>query len=150
MKTETVKTWIETYYVHPEGYNFSKPKDTNNLIKKEINCVIVHGGREYVAYCNDSEGGPIISGETMEECEKKFREAFHVSLYIGGLMSADRISMEKTLREFVLENPNYLVEYKSGNVGLIGLFVGHLMKTRKGKGDPKMILEITKNFLDSM
>ena len=95
METKIVKTWIETYYIHPEGYNFSKPKNTDNLIKKEITCTIVHGGREYVAYCDDISGGPIISAMTIEECEKKFKEAFLISLYIGGLMSADKLSVEK-------------------------------------------------------
>lgn len=148
METEIVKSWIETYYIHPEGYNFSKPKNTDNLIKKEITCTIVHGGREYVAYCDDISGGPIISAMTIEE--KKFKEAFLISLYIGGLMSADKLSVEKMLRDFTLANPKYLSDYKSGNVGLLGLFVGHVMKERKGKGDPKIINEITKNFLDTI
>lgn len=146
------KTWTEHYYKHPEGYLFYRPGKTENLIKVEVTCTMLNDtdNNQFTAFCSDSSGGPIISGATIEECEKKFTEAFVLSLFVGGLMTVDKNDIEKILREFVIENPQYLTEYKSGNAGLIGLFVGHIMKLRKGKGDPKMILEITKNFLDNL
>ena len=144
------KIWDEHYYLHPDGLRLYRPKNLEGLIRINVECKMIESENTFTAFLSTEQGGPIISGNTIEECETKFKEAFLMSLIVGGLMDMDIKSMEKTLRDFTLENPKYLIEYKSGNVGLLGLFVGHLMKERKGKGDPKMILSITKNFLDKL
>lgn len=147
---ETVKTWTEYHYVHPEGYNFYRPKNHEGLVKKEITMKIVSDGTTFVGFCENTNGGPIMSADTLEECESKLKQGFMLSIYVGGLVEADKISIETMLREFVVEHPQYLVEYKNGNKGLLGLFVGEIMKRRKGKGDPRTINTIVLNFLDTV
>lgn len=49
----------------------------------------------------------------------------------------------------VLANfPEKINEYKSGKVGLLGMFVGEVMKASKGKADPKLLNQLVKQTLD--
>ena len=63
-------------------------------------------------------------------------------------------SSSENLMEFVIaavgKYPEKVAEYKSGKVGLIGLFMGEVMKQSKGKADPKLANKLTKDYLDSL
>lgn len=49
----------------------------------------------------------------------------------------------------VLSNhPEQVDAYKKGKRGLLGMFMGEVMKQTKGKADPKLTSELIKNFLD--
>jgi aspartyl-tRNA(Asn)/glutamyl-tRNA(Gln) amidotransferase subunit B len=57
--------------------------------------------------------------------------------FIDGLVQA-------VLAEF----PDKVAEYRAGKVGLLGLFVGEVMKRSKGKADPKTANALVKAVLD--
>jgi aspartyl-tRNA(Asn)/glutamyl-tRNA(Gln) amidotransferase subunit B len=38
--------------------------------------------------------------------------------------------------------PEKVLEYKTGKVGVVGLFMGEVMKLSKGKADPKLANEM--------
>lgn len=58
-------------------------------------------------------------------------------------------SFIETLAKSVISNfPEKVSEYKNGKTGLLGMFVGELMKQSKGKADPKKASEILRNLLD--
>jgi len=44
--------------------------------------------------------------------------------------------------------PEKVAEYQNGKKGLLGLFVGEVMKLSKGSADPKKVNEIVRNKLD--
>jgi aspartyl-tRNA(Asn)/glutamyl-tRNA(Gln) amidotransferase subunit B len=44
--------------------------------------------------------------------------------------------------------PEKITEYKNGKVGLLGMFVGEVMKLSKGKADPKLLNKLVKESLD--
>ncbi len=44
--------------------------------------------------------------------------------------------------------PEKVVEYKNGKKGLLGLFMGEVMKISKGKADPKLTNQLLRNELD--
>ncbi|MDX2190024.1 MAG: Asp-tRNA(Asn)/Glu-tRNA(Gln) amidotransferase subunit GatB [Bacteroidota bacterium] len=52
--------------------------------------------------------------------------------------------IEQVLASF----PDKVKEYKAGKVGLIGLFVGEVMKKAQGKADPKKTNQMVKEILD--
>jgi aspartyl-tRNA(Asn)/glutamyl-tRNA(Gln) amidotransferase subunit B len=58
-----------------------------------------------------------------------------------------------SLREFAEKAlamyPEKVKEYRAGKVGLIGLFMGEVMKLSKGKADPKVANKIVKELLDT-
>ena len=49
--------------------------------------------------------------------------------------------------EVLLENPDKVKEFKSGKKGLLGLFMGELMKKSGGKADPKVASRIFSELL---
>jgi hypothetical protein len=44
--------------------------------------------------------------------------------------------------------PEKITEYKNGKVGLLGMFVGEVMKLSKGKADPKLLNQLVKETLE--
>jgi aspartyl-tRNA(Asn)/glutamyl-tRNA(Gln) amidotransferase subunit B len=54
------------------------------------------------------------------------------------------------VKSAVEKYPEKVSEYKNGKVGLIGLFMGEVMKLSKGKADPKVANKLMKEYLDSI
>ena len=50
--------------------------------------------------------------------------------------------------EVIKNYPEKVKEYQSGKKGLIGLFVGEVMKLSKGKADPRITNELIRKKLD--
>jgi aspartyl-tRNA(Asn)/glutamyl-tRNA(Gln) amidotransferase subunit B len=50
-------------------------------------------------------------------------------------------------KEVLLENSAKVAEYKSGKKGLLGFFMGELMKKSKGKADPKVATQLVSELL---
>jgi aspartyl-tRNA(Asn)/glutamyl-tRNA(Gln) amidotransferase subunit B len=44
--------------------------------------------------------------------------------------------------EVILKYPEKVKEYKKGKTGIIGMFMGEVMKLSKGKADPKRTNEL--------
>lgn len=53
------------------------------------------------------------------------------------------------VNEVVAKYPEKVSEYKNGKKGLLGLFVGEVMKASKGKADPKAVNEVLLKTLES-
>ena len=60
------------------------------------------------------------------------------------------MDLDKIVNEAILKYPDKVVEYKSGKVGMIGLFLGESMKMSKGMADPKELNRIVKEKLDNI
>lgn len=56
--------------------------------------------------------------------------------------------IEKLIKEIIDANPHNVAEYKSGKTKLWGFFVGAAMQKTKGKGDPLVINELLKKYLE--
>jgi len=77
-------------------------------------------------------------------------EADPIKLATEGNLIQD--SNEDNIKDFVqqaiAEYPDKVVEYKNGKQGLIGLFMGEVMKLSKGKADPKIANQLLRELLD--
>ncbi|MFL5728037.1 MAG: Asp-tRNA(Asn)/Glu-tRNA(Gln) amidotransferase GatCAB subunit B, partial [Cytophagaceae bacterium] len=60
--------------------------------------------------------------------------------------SAD--SLQPMVDEVLAKNPGKVAEYKAGKKGLLGMFMGDVMKLSQGKADPKLATELLKKALD--
>ncbi len=60
------------------------------------------------------------------------------------------MELEKIVDEAIAKYPDKVLEYKSGAVGLIGLFMGESMKISRGTADPKELNRIVKEKLDNI
>jgi aspartyl-tRNA(Asn)/glutamyl-tRNA(Gln) amidotransferase subunit B len=55
------------------------------------------------------------------------------------IQSSDEDVISKLVKEVLNEMPHKVAEYKAGKKGLLGLFVGEVMKKSQGKADPKVV-----------
>jgi aspartyl-tRNA(Asn)/glutamyl-tRNA(Gln) amidotransferase subunit B len=64
------------------------------------------------------------------------------------LQESDSATLEKLADQVIAEMPDEVARYKEGKVGLLGMFMGKLMKASGGKADPKLASEILKQKLE--
>lgn len=57
--------------------------------------------------------------------------------------------LRKACEEVLKENPGEVARYKEGKKGLIGFFVGQVMKKTQGKANPKLVNKILTELLES-
>ena len=62
--------------------------------------------------------------------------------------NSDTDFLEKIIQEVMNENAAKVVEYRKGKKGLLGFFVGEVMKRSKGKADPKATNSLVINALN--
>ena len=59
----------------------------------------------------------------------------------------DTGAIENAVDEVIKNNPAQVEQYKSGKVGLLGFFVGNVMKATKGQANPAMVSDLLKQKL---
>ena len=64
------------------------------------------------------------------------------------VQESDTGVLEELIREAIAKYPDKVAEYKSGKSGLLGLFMGEVMKLSKGKADPKKASVLLKEILE--
>jgi len=64
------------------------------------------------------------------------------------LQSTDEGLVESIMKQVMATYPDKVEAYRNGNKGLLGLFMGEVMKGTKGKADPKRANEVVRNLLD--
>lgn len=62
--------------------------------------------------------------------------------------SSDTKFIEELVQQVLLEFPEKVAEFKGGKTGLLGMFVGEVMKRSKGKADPKTTSEWVSKMLN--
>jgi aspartyl-tRNA(Asn)/glutamyl-tRNA(Gln) amidotransferase subunit B len=64
------------------------------------------------------------------------------------IQESDEGALLAIVREAVAKHPAKVAEYKSGKTGLVGMFMGEVMKLSKGKADPKVASELVTKVLN--
>ncbi|MCB0737830.1 MAG: Asp-tRNA(Asn)/Glu-tRNA(Gln) amidotransferase GatCAB subunit B, partial [Bacteroidetes bacterium] len=57
--------------------------------------------------------------------------------------------LQKLIDEVIAQFPDKVAEYKSGKTGLLGMFMGQIMKKSQGKADPKKTNQLLAQALDN-
>lgn len=65
------------------------------------------------------------------------------------IQESDEDSLKPIIESVLLENTAKVEEYKSGKKGLIGMFMGQVMRKSKGKADPKVANKILTKLLEN-
>jgi aspartyl-tRNA(Asn)/glutamyl-tRNA(Gln) amidotransferase subunit B len=55
---------------------------------------------------------------------------------------SDSVALETAVAQVLADNPEKVAEYRGGKTGLLGFFVGQVMRATQGQGNPKLINEI--------
>lgn len=64
------------------------------------------------------------------------------------IQNSNSNEIQALVEQAVNKFPDKIAEYRNGKVGLLGLFVGEVMKLSKGKADPKVVNQLVKEQLD--
>jgi glutaminyl-tRNA synthetase len=59
----------------------------------------------------------------------------------------DAGALEPIVTRLIAENPDEAARYREGKTGLLGFFVGQVMRETKGKANPKLVQELVKRKL---
>jgi aspartyl-tRNA(Asn)/glutamyl-tRNA(Gln) amidotransferase subunit B len=72
---------------------------------------------------------------------------FKADTYLGDQLVADTSELEPLVDRVLADNPDQVASYKGGKQGLLGYFVGQVMKETQGKADPKIVNELLRQKL---
>src|SRR5918912_1306343 len=61
---------------------------------------------------------------------------------------SDTAEIERLVDEVLAANPAQLAQYRGGKTGLMGFFVGQVMKASQGKANPKLVNEVLQTKLN--
>jgi aspartyl-tRNA(Asn)/glutamyl-tRNA(Gln) amidotransferase subunit B len=64
------------------------------------------------------------------------------------LQESNTDSINSVIEEVLAAYPEKVAEYRNGKKGLLGMFMGEVMKKSKGKADPKVANELLRGQLD--
>ena len=74
--------------------------------------------------------------------------AEQIAIENNWIQESDSETLSKLIDEVINKYPDKVDEYKAGKKGLLGLFIGDVMKLSKGKADPKLTSQLIRNKLD--
>ena len=66
----------------------------------------------------------------------------------GLKQESDEAALEAVCREVLSENPAEVEKYKAGKKGVLGFFVGQVMRKTRGKANPKLVNQILTRLLE--
>ena len=76
------------------------------------------------------------------------KSANQIAVDNNWIQQSNSDALENYIQDAIAKYPEKVNEYKSGKKGLIGLFMGEVMKLSKGQADPKLANQILKNELE--
>ncbi len=139
-----------------------RPKEVSNWIMTELlrlmneeNVEIdrVKVGPEHFAEIFDLvESGKIsknMAKDVFREVFKTGRSPKEIVREKGLEQITDEGLIEKIIKEAMEKNPKAVEEYRAGKKGVLGYFVGQVMRATKGKADPKLASSIARRLLES-
>jgi aspartyl-tRNA(Asn)/glutamyl-tRNA(Gln) amidotransferase subunit B len=71
-----------------------------------------------------------------------------IAIRLNLIQEHDESALEGFIREAISRYPDKVTEYRKGKTGLLGLFMGEVMKLSQGKADPKVTSKLVKEMLD--
>ena len=97
-------------------------------------------------------GEGTLTGKLAKEVFAKMFESGRSAREIVEAEGLKQISDEDTLQKLVNEviagNPKQVETYRKGKTGVLGFFVGQVMKATRGQANPKMVNELLKKALE--
>ena len=74
---------------------------------------------------------------------------FSAETYLGDGQITEAGDLEPLVDQVLAANPGQVESYRSGKQGLLGFFVGQVMKETEGRANPKLVNELLRQKLDA-
>jgi aspartyl-tRNA(Asn)/glutamyl-tRNA(Gln) amidotransferase subunit B len=72
---------------------------------------------------------------------------FAADAYLGEVAITDASELEPLVDAVIAANPGQVESYRGGKEGLLGFFVGQVMKETEGRANPKLVNELLRKKL---
>jgi aspartyl-tRNA(Asn)/glutamyl-tRNA(Gln) amidotransferase subunit B len=72
---------------------------------------------------------------------------FSAETYLGDGQITDTSELEALIDQVLAENPQQVEDYRGGKEGLLGFFVGQVMKQTEGRANPQLVNELLREKL---
>ena len=145
-RAKSVANWmISELFAHPENYDI---ENTKSGIVDGMRIITPSDISELV----DMIGDNTINGKQAKEIFIKMLDGENgtpreIADKFGMKQMTDTGAIEAIIDEVIAANPSQVEQYKSGKVGLLGFFVGNVMKKTGGPAHPAVVNEILRNKL---
>jgi aspartyl-tRNA(Asn)/glutamyl-tRNA(Gln) amidotransferase subunit B len=90
----------------------------------------------------------IATSKVFPEMLNSDKTAAEIASDNNWIQESDSDALGDYIRQAIAKYPDKIQEYKEGKKGLIGLFMGEVMKLSKGKADPKMANQLLRTELE--
>ena len=81
-------------------------------------------------------------------CEQPESTALNIAQDLDLIQESDESALEEFVDQAIAMFPDKVEEYRNGKKGLVGLFMGQVMKLSKGKADPKLANQLVVKKLE--
>lgn len=125
-------------YINEKAFNFSEFKLEPKKIAEII--ALIDAGK-----ISNTAATTKLFPELMHQPNKNAED---LAKELDLIQNSDSNELQNWVNEALAKFPEKVNEYKNGKVGLLGLFVGEVMKLSKGKADPKLLNQLMKESLD--
>jgi Asp-tRNA(Asn)/Glu-tRNA(Gln) amidotransferase B subunit len=75
-------------------------------------------------------------------------EGFSADPYLALKAVADTSELEPIVDTVIADNPDNVAAYRGGKLGLLGFFVGQVMKATNGQADARVVNDLLRSKLD--
>ncbi|MCM1294592.1 MAG: Asp-tRNA(Asn)/Glu-tRNA(Gln) amidotransferase subunit GatB [Muribaculaceae bacterium] len=142
-----VANWmISELFAHPENWDIKNAVDASEPGAPRIITP------ENLAELVDMIDAQSINGKQAKEIFIKMLDGENgtpaqIAKKYGMEQITDTNAIEKVIDDVIAANPAQVEQYKSGKTGLLGFFVGNVMKATKGQANPAVVNEIMRKKL---
>lgn len=143
---KSIANWmISELFAHPENWDV---KNEKSGIIDEMRIITPSDLSELVEMLSDNT----INGKQAKEIFIKMLDGEsgtprEIADKFGMKQMTDTAAIEAIIDEVIAANPSQVEQYKSGKVGLLGFFVGNVMKKTGGTANPAVVNEILRKKL---
>jgi aspartyl-tRNA(Asn)/glutamyl-tRNA(Gln) amidotransferase subunit B len=89
-----------------------------------------------------------MAKDALAEMYRSGRGVDEVIREMGGAQVSDEEAIREIARSVIESNPRQLEQYRGGKTGLMGFFVGQVMKASGGRANPQIVNRILKEILE--
>ena len=145
-RAKPIANWmISELFAHPENYDIENQKSG---IVDEMRIITPSDLAELVDMIGSSE----INGKQAKEIFIKMLDGeagtpHEIADKFGMKQITDTSAIESAVDEVIKNNPAQVEQYRGGKVGLLGFFVGNVMKATKGQANPAVVNELLRKKL---
>ena len=145
-RAKSIANWmISELFAHPENYDIENQKSG---IVDEMRIITPGDLAELVDMITANE----INGKQAKEIFIKMLDGesgtpHEIADKFGMKQITDTSAIESAVDEVIKNNPAQVEQYRGGKVGLLGFFVGNVMKATQGQANPAVVNELLRKKL---